>query len=98
MIKTQLQMVRPPRFCDDCGRKIVDLASSADKRLTQLMQHCPHHQTLVLVTLDTVNEEPAIVKWIMESPCSERRAIEMATLLSEKTGAEMDFFHSGPVQ
>ena len=98
MITTDLQMVRPPQFCDPCGNELVNQATNTDERMNQIMRYCPHHKTLTLVTLDTINGERAIVKWIMESPCSEKRFVKLAHQMCDSLGAEMESLRSGLVQ
>ncbi|MBE9549785.1 MAG: hypothetical protein IMF09_10300 [Proteobacteria bacterium] len=93
-----LKYVAFPEICDVCGKKLIRMAAEADSETNQLLHHCPHRSTVVLMTLDEIEGTKAITKWIIESPCSEERAINLATELAEKMGAEMVVNHTGRLQ
>lgn len=93
-----LKYVAFPEICDACGVKLIKMATEADRQTNQLLHHCPHRSTVVLMMLDEIEGTKAITKWIIESPCSEQRAITLATELAEKMGAEAVVNHTGRLQ
>jgi hypothetical protein len=82
MLITDLQMVRPPQFCDDCGRVLIERATESDERRTQLLHLCPHHSTVIHTEHADIDNQRYITKWICETPCSDNRYLEMATALA----------------
>lgn len=90
--------VKPPEICDKCGQKIMSLVASVDSGVNQLMHHCPHHQTVILLELAEQDGKRSITKWILESPATEEYVIALANKLGESLGAEMETYHSGMVQ
>ena len=93
-----IYMVTAPQLCEACFHAIASKVYDVDARITQILHHCPHNQVIAHATLSEVEGKRALVKWILEAPATQDYAIELATRLAESQGAELDFFHYGPMQ
>ena len=96
--KPQINSCYPPTVCADCMERILTLAAEADDATTQTINHCPHGNTAVHLTLDYVSGERAIIKYLLEAPCSERRFVQLAEGLADSLGAEMGVLNKETLQ
>ena len=80
-----------PIPCVECGKTIFRAVRDfTDTR--QIVHFCPHHHALIHAQVETLDDKPAVTKWICEGPTSEAAAMATITHLGNQSGAELTVF------
>ena len=95
---SDVRIAQPPEICELCGNSLRDWITSVDDKTTQILFYCPHHLTIVHCSMETVEGQRSVTKWIFEGPVSDKQYIDTATKLGELHGAQMDVHHTGSLQ
>jgi len=95
---TDIRIAQPPDICEVCGHGLRDWIISVDDETTVILFYCPHNYTLVHCSMETVEGQRSVLKWIFEGPVSEDQYISTAKQMGEIHGASMTVHHNKPLQ
>lgn len=87
-----------PSICQRCGDRIIQAVGNSPEDMTDLMHHCPENMTLIYTEHADIEGQRYINSWLLQSPCSTDRFMNLARQMAESTGSEMEFFKPGTMQ
>ena len=95
---TDVNIAMPPALCELCGNSLRDRITSVDDKTTMILFYCPHNFTIIHCSLETIEGQRSVTKWILEGPVSDDQYMRLAAELGKIHGEPMDIHHTGPLQ